>query len=107
MVLTAFVQADGQTKNRPAIILRTMRPFGDFLLCGVSRQLHHRVDDFDEVIVATDPDFAESGLQDTSLIRLGFLALLPADELLGDIGSISAARHQRLLNRLADYLARR
>ncbi len=104
VVLTAFQQADGKTKNRPAIVLRVMRPFGDFLVCGVSRQLRHRVADFDEVIARTDADFASSGLADTSLIRLGFLALLPADELLGDIGSISAERHSRLLRRLANYL---
>ena len=104
VVLTAFQQADGKTKNRPAIVLRVMRPFGDLLVCGVSRQLRHRVADFDEIIASTDSDFASSGLSDTSLIRLGFLALLPADELLGDIGSVSTERHSRLLRRLADYL---
>ncbi len=104
MVLTAFEQADGKVKNRPAIVLRIMRPFGDFLVCGVSRQLRHRVADFDEIIAPTDSDFALSGLSSTSLIRLGFLALLPASELLGDIGSISPERHSRLLRRLAGYL---
>ncbi len=104
VVLTAFEQADGKTKNRPAIILRVMRPFGDLLICGISRQLRHRVSDFDEIIASTDSDFASSGLLDTSLIRLGFLALLPASELFGDIGSISPERHGRLLRRLASYL---
>lgn len=104
VVLTTFQQADGTTKNRPAIVLRVMRPFGDLLICGVSRQLRHRVADFDEVIAPTDSDFASSGLADTSLIRLGFLALLPAAEFLGDIGSISPERHNRLLRSLASYL---
>ena len=104
VVLTAFVQKDGQIKNRPAIVLRAMRPFGDLLVCGVSRQLRHRVADFDEIIAPADADFASSGLADTSLIRLGFLALLPAAEFLGDIGSISPERHKRLLRRLANYL---
>jgi len=104
IVLTAFQQVDGKTKNRPAVVLRVMRPFGDFLVCGVSRQLRHRVTDFDEVIAPTDSDFASSGLLDTSLIRLGFLALLPASEFIGDIGSISRERHHRLLRRLASYL---
>ena len=104
VVLTAFVQKDGQIKNRPAIVLRAMRPFGDLLVCGVSRQLRHRVADFDEIISPADADFASSGLADTSLIRLGFLALLPAAEFLGDIGSISSERHIRLLRRLANYL---
>ena len=104
VVLTPFVQADGRTKNRPAIVLRIMPPFDDLLVCGVSRQLRHRVPDFDEIIDRADADFASSGLLDTSLIRLGFLALLPASEFLGEIGSISTERHHRLLRRLADFL---
>ena len=104
VVLTPFPQADGKTKNRPAIVLRIMPPFDDLLVCGISRQLRQRVPDFDEIIASTDADFASSGLVDTSLIRLGFLALLPASEFLGDIGSISPERHRRLLRRLAKYL---
>jgi len=104
VVLTAFQQVDGRTKNRPAILLRVMRPFGDFLVCGVSRQLRQRVPDFDEIIAPADADFAASGLSDTSLIRLGFLALLPSSDILGTIGAISTERHYRLLRRLASYL---
>ena len=104
VVLSPFPQADGRTKNRPAVVLRIMPPFGDVLVCGVSRQLRHRVADFDEVITRTDADFTSSGLVDTSLIRLGFLSLLPASEFLGDIGSISTERHYRLLRRLAIYI---
>ena len=91
-------------KNRPAVVLRIMPRFGDFLICGISRQLRQRVEDFDEVIATTDADFAASGLVDVSLIRLGFLALLPSKEFLGDIGSISPERHHRLLRRLSNYL---
>lgn len=72
MVLTPLEQADGKTKNRPAVVLRVTPPFGDLLVCGISRQLRHRVPDFDEVIAPTDPDFRSSGLLDASLIRLGF-----------------------------------
>ena len=104
VVLSPFPQSDGRIKNRPAIVLRIMPGFGDLLVCGVSRQLRHRVEGFDEVIAATDADFSSSGLLDTSLIRLGFLALLSRTEFLGDIGSISAERHHRLLRRLASYL---
>ena len=104
VVLTPFRQADGKIKNRPAIVLRVMPPFGDMLVCGIRRQLRHQVADFDEVIATTDPDFGSSGLKDTFLIRLGFLALLPASEFLGDIGSISTERHHRLLRRLENHL---
>ena len=81
-----------------------MPPFGDLLVCGVSRQLRQEVTGFDEIIARADADFASSGLLDTSLIRLGFLAVQSASEFLGDIGSISSERHHRLLQRLSNYL---
>ncbi len=104
VVLTPLLQADGQVKNRPAIILRAMPPYGDLLVCGVSAQLHHEVAGFDDPIRPTDADFAASGLKAASLIRLGFLAVLPESSLLGAIGSIDQARHLRLLDRLANHL---
>ena len=58
VVLTPLPQADGQVKNRPAIILRAMPPYGDFLVCGVSTQLHHEVAGFDDRIRPSDADFA-------------------------------------------------
>jgi mRNA interferase MazF len=43
IVLTPILQADGKTKNRPALILREMPRFKDFLVCGISTQLHSRL----------------------------------------------------------------
>lgn len=48
--LTPLPQADGRTKPRPVILLRQMPSFGDWLVCGVSTQLHQAVPDFDETI---------------------------------------------------------
>ena len=104
VVLTPLPQANGQIKNRPAIILRQMPPYGDFLVCGVSTQLHQEAAGFDDPIRPGDTDFANSGLKAPSLIRLGFLAVLPASSLLGAIGSIENARHVRLLERLSNHL---
>lgn len=104
IVLTPVPQADGRLKNRPALYLRQMPPFGDILVCGISTQLHHRVEDFDEVVTGRDADFDRSGLIADSLIRLGFLAVVPQKTLLGNIGSISAERYRRLINHLSDYL---
>lgn len=104
VVLTPLPQTDGQVKNRPAIILRAMPPYGDLLVCGVSTQLHHEVVGFDDSLRPSDTDFVASGLKAASLIRLGFLAVLPASSLLGAIGSIDQARHLRLLERLANHL---
>lgn len=106
VILTPVPQADGVVKNRPAIILREMPPYKDFLVCGVSTQLHQRVKDFDEIISPDDADFASSGLKSESLIRLGFLAVLPQSSVIGSIGSISSERHRRLLKTLSDYLVK-
>ena len=104
VILTPVPQADGVIKNRPAIFLREMPPYGDVLVCGVSTQLHQEVKGFDEVIQLADSDYAASGLHSASLIRLGFLAVLPRNAIIGSIGAISSERHQRLLEKLADYL---
>ena len=61
---------------------------------------------FDDPIGPTDPDFEGSGLKAPSLIRLGFLAVLPRASFLGTIGTISVGRHRRLLERLAAVLLR-
>jgi mRNA interferase MazF len=104
IVLALLAQTDGRGKYRPAIVLRRMPGFGDLLVCGISTQLRQQVADFDEIIEPSHTDFKTSGLKAPSLIRLGFLAVLPASSFLGTIGSISGQRHQRLLAKLAEYL---
>ncbi|MEG3902901.1 hypothetical protein QUB19_11860 [Microcoleus sp. B4-C5] len=90
VVLTPIPQADGTIKNRPVILLRELPPYGDFLVCGVSTQLHQQVPDFVDIISPSDPHFAGSGLRSQSLIRLGFLAVLPRNQIIGSIGAISS-----------------
>lgn len=104
IALAPLPQADGQIKNRPVVLLHRLPPFGDFLVCGISTQLHQRVADFDEAITPSDKEFAASGLKAASLIRLGFLAVLPETALLGKIGTLSSARRQRLLANLCRHL---
>lgn len=82
-----------------------MLPFGDWLICGVSTQLRQEVPGFDDIFEPSDPDFRASGLKAASVIRLGFLLVLPEDQFLGRLGSISRERHSRLLERLAAFIA--
>ena len=100
----AGAAADGATKNRPVLLLRELPPFGDYLACGLSTQLHQAVPGFDETVSKSDSDFASSGLLADSLIRLGFLAVLPRQRILGAIGQIAADRHARLLRTLSKHL---
>lgn len=90
VVLTAIPQADGKTKHRPALILREMPPpYNDLLVCGISTQLQDAIEEFDELITSNDGDFAGSGLLKDSVIKLGFLAVVPQKNIVGAIGQIS------------------
>jgi mRNA interferase MazF len=107
IALATLPQSNGSGKNRPVVVLRRMPGFGDLLVCGVSTQLRQHLADFDEIVDPSQPDFKTSGLKAPSLIRLGFLAVLPNQNFLGTIGSISNERHQRLLTKLSKYLSPR
>jgi mRNA interferase MazF len=89
IVLAPLPQADGLAKNRPVILLRELPPYRDQYLISPS-----------------DTDFEASGLLSASVIRLGFLAVLPRRLIMGSIGSISPERHQYFLQTLSDYLTR-
>jgi mRNA interferase MazF len=104
IVLIALPQADGQIKNRPALLLRVLPPFNDALLCGISTQLSREVKGFDELITPSDEDFTASGLVSASIIRLGFLSVVARHQLLGSIGQVAPLRHSRLLQNLSNHL---
>lgn len=104
ILLTALRQADGSLKDRPVLFLRRMPPFQDFLVCGLSTQLQQAAPELDELIGPTDADYRLSGLKAPSLIRLGYLAVLPRSQFKGRIGQVSNARVARLLTRLAEFL---
>jgi mRNA interferase MazF len=106
IVLALLPQASRESKLRPAVLLRRFEPHGDFLLCGVSTQLHQTVAGFDELLCEGDLDFAETGLRAASVIRLGFLATQPSRTIRGVLGKIKPERHARLLRRLAQYLTK-
>ena len=97
VVLTPIPQANGRIKNRPVIVLRELPAYRDFLVCGVSTQLRQYIEGFDEIISSADQDFQQSGLITDSVIRLGFLAVLPRNSIIGAIGDISPKRHKRFL----------
>lgn len=81
-----------------------MPGFGDWLVCGVSTQLHQLVAGIDEQVSPSDPDFRLSGLTQASLIRLSFLQSVPLSAIMGRIGAISTEGHRRLLANLVRHL---
>jgi mRNA interferase MazF len=104
IVLVALPQADGRSKPRPALVLCEMPPFQDVLLAGISSQLQQAVAGFDEIIHSSDAGFATTGLRVTSVVRLGFLSVLPRTSILGTLGTLPSNRHRAIMVRLSDYL---
>lgn len=104
MALARVQQADGRLKARPVVVLQEMPPYQDLLVCAVSSQLRHECPGFDEIIQENDADFPASGLKVASLVRLGLLATLPREAILGNLGAIANTRLERLRNRLAAHL---
>ena len=104
IVKAALNQADNNVKFRPVLLLKKMPPFGDWLVCGITSQIKNRVDKFDLLLSEDDSNFSDTGLIKTSLIRLGFLAVIPENIIEGTIGSISNTKYTELLNNLIIHL---
>jgi 3-deoxy-manno-octulosonate cytidylyltransferase (CMP-KDO synthetase) len=100
IILCPFIQSDGIEKARPAVVLRTVAPYGDLLVAGISSRPREEVRGLDALVRRGDPDFPTSGLRQDSLIRLGFLSTVPSGGWLHRIGNISVPRLHQLLTHL-------
>ena len=70
----------------------------------ISTQLRHYIPKFDEIIHSNDDDFPNSGLKEPSVIRVGRLAVVDGNLLLGAIGEVKSDRLQRIKTHLAKWL---
>ena len=104
IILASLLQSNGKTKLRPALVLKKIPPYNDLLVCGISTQTNQEVVGFDEPLTTNDIDFAQSGLIQSSLIRLGYLAIVPEVIIAGSIGKVSAKRLILLKQRLSDFI---
>jgi mRNA interferase MazF len=106
IVLFRFPQTDlAQGKLRPALLLGKLPgQFDDWLICMVSSQIRNCIEGFDETVQPGDPDFAGSGLKVASVVRIGRLAVVNGETLLGAIGEIDAERLRRIKEHLANWL---
>jgi mRNA interferase MazF len=104
IVLIALPQADGQIKKRPSLLLRQMPGHGDWLVCGISTQLHHFINGFDEKLDTSHDDYILSRLKAPSIIRLGFLTVIPSSKIPGVLGNVSQNTLKRLIANLVNYL---
>lgn len=107
IVLFRFPQTDlEEGKFRPALLLRKLPgEYDDWLICMISSQTRHYIAGFDEMVQEKDSDFGESGLKAASIIRVGRLAVVSGEILLGAIGQVSDKRLGRIKKHLSDWLS--
>lgn len=70
----------------------------------ISSQLNQSMDNFDEIVSTDDPDFSESGLKESSVIRISRIAVVEEAILEGTIGKISDQRLNRIHRKLAEWM---
>ena len=106
IVLFRFPQADlAEGKLRPALLLGKLPgEYDDWLTCMISSQTRHYLPNFDELLQESDSDFVQSGLKLESVIRVGRLAVIEGETLLGEVGQISAERLKKIKSHLADWI---
>ena len=106
IVLFGFPQTNLEAgKLRPALLLGKLPgPYDDWLICMISSQTQHYINQFDEMVREEDSDFSESGLKKASVIRVGRLAVVEGHILLGAIGAITSERRERIKQHLAAWI---
>jgi mRNA interferase MazF len=106
IVLFRFPQADlAEGKLRPALLLGKLPgEYDDWLTCMISSQTRHYLPNFDEIVQEGDSDFSQSGLKLESVIRVGRLAVIEGESLLGEVGRISGERLRRIKSHLSEWM---
>jgi mRNA interferase MazF len=107
VVLFQFPQTDLEKgKLRPALLLGKLPgEYDDWLICMISSQTRQYIAGFDEIVKEDDEDFEQSGFKVASVIRVGRLAVISGEILLGAIGEISSERLSRIKQNLSDWLS--
>lgn len=106
LALVRFPRVDGEEgKLRPVLLIaRVPGHHPDCLVAMMSSRLEQAVRGFDEIIEEGDDDFSNSGLKGSSVIRLGRLAVVNKELLLGAIGEVSEDRLARIRRRIAEWI---
>jgi mRNA interferase MazF len=102
--LTKLGQADGSEKLRPTLLLSRLPGYGDWLVCGISSQVHKISDNWDVFLKEGDPIFLKTGLKKSSIVRLSFLATAPSNTIAGKIGSLPIEIVDTINNRICSHL---
>ena len=106
IVRAAFQQNDGRVKQHPALVLATIEPFQDLLLCSISTQIWiTEYESFLNVkITEAHPDFPQTGLKYPSVFRLGMLYTMSEKNIEGTLGTITDSLYEDFIHRIVQYL---
>ena len=97
-------ESDGTLRSRPALLLKRIFPHNDWLMCVISGGLHNEIKGLDVVINTDHPDFANTHLKYSGLIRTGFLYTLSEEIIEGKIGVVSAATYIQVCQNLSRFI---
>jgi len=107
VVVAPLAQADGGAKLRPVLLLRELPGFGDYLACGISTQLQQAIRGFDLILSPGSAEFASAGLHTESVVRLGFVGVVPVRNMTRRLGRLSPNTLALLQERLANHICPR
>ena len=107
IVLFRFPQTDLDSgKLRPALLLRKIpNEYGDWLVCMISSQVHHRIEELELIVTDTDPGFSDTGLKRSSLVRVSRIAVVDESIFEGKLGSLPEKTFKEIKKRLASWIA--
>lgn len=104
VVRVALPQSDGQHKLRPAVLVTSFPPYGDWLVVGISGSLGLEVEGLDIRIGYGHPSYGSARLGFPGLIRLSHAHVVPKGWIEGVMGTLDTATLRSLRERLAGWI---
>jgi mRNA interferase MazF len=106
ILLFPFPQSNlGVGKLRPALLIKRIHGgFEDCLVCMISTQTRHQIQDLEVVLPETMPGFDETGLKKESLIRTSRLAVVHPSVFTGKLGTLPTELFDDIRHRLAEWI---
>ncbi len=106
IALLDLTQPDGTVKRRPVLLIKKAPRYSGWVIAAVSSQLHQEVPGFDVVLNDYEKWFAQTGLRQSSLIRLGMLSTVAASRFPGVLGQVPASVLTQVRRHLSNFFGK-
>jgi mRNA interferase MazF len=106
ILLFRFPQSDLRAgKLRPAFLIKRIDgDFNDWLVCMISTQTRHQIQELEVVLTEAMADFSKTGLKKESLVRTSRLAVVESSVFSGKVGTLPTKPFEDVRTRLADWV---